>query len=51
MEIEEIRECVDFFAKSAIHAVEGGFDGIGDSTGSQFLDQAVPLSGEQSQSG
>ena len=28
MEIEDIRECVDYFAGSAIHAVEGGFDGI-----------------------
>ncbi|MEW6663842.1 MAG: mycofactocin system FadH/OYE family oxidoreductase 2 [Thermodesulfobacteriota bacterium] len=28
MEIEEIRECVQSFAKSALHAVEGGFDGI-----------------------
>jgi mycofactocin system FadH/OYE family oxidoreductase 2 len=28
MEIEEIAECVDFFARSARHAVEGGFDGI-----------------------
>jgi len=28
MEIEDIRECVAYFAKSAIHVVEGGFDGI-----------------------
>ncbi len=28
MEIEEIKECVQYFAKSAGHAVEGGFDGI-----------------------
>jgi mycofactocin system FadH/OYE family oxidoreductase 2 len=28
MEIEDIQECVSFFAKSAGHAVEGGFDGI-----------------------
>jgi mycofactocin system FadH/OYE family oxidoreductase 2 len=28
MEIEDIRECVEYFAKSAVHAVEGGFDGI-----------------------
>ena len=28
MEIEDIKECVSFFAKSALHAVEGGFDGI-----------------------
>jgi mycofactocin system FadH/OYE family oxidoreductase 2 len=28
MEIEEIRECIEYFAKSAAHAVEGGFDGI-----------------------
>ncbi len=28
MEIEDIRECVSFYAKSAVHAVEGGFDGI-----------------------
>ncbi len=28
MEIEDIRECVAYFAKSAEHAVEGGFDGI-----------------------
>lgn len=28
MELEEIKECVDYFALSALHAVEGGFDGI-----------------------
>jgi len=28
MEIEDIRECIAYFAKSASHAVEGGFDGI-----------------------
>ncbi|MCP4752866.1 MAG: mycofactocin system FadH/OYE family oxidoreductase 2 [Proteobacteria bacterium] len=28
MEIEDIRECLDCFAKSALHVVEGGFDGI-----------------------
>jgi mycofactocin system FadH/OYE family oxidoreductase 2 len=28
MEIEDINECIEYFAKSAIHAVEGGFDGI-----------------------
>jgi mycofactocin system FadH/OYE family oxidoreductase 2 len=28
MEIEDIRECIEFFAKSARHVVEGGFDGI-----------------------
>lgn len=28
MEIEDIKECIDYFARSAIHAVEGGFDGI-----------------------
>ena len=28
MEIEDIKECIEYFAKSAIHAVEGGFDGI-----------------------
>ncbi|MDR3554274.1 MAG: mycofactocin system FadH/OYE family oxidoreductase 2 [Syntrophobacteraceae bacterium] len=28
MELEEIEECVRYFAKSAGHAVEGGFDGI-----------------------
>lgn len=28
MEIEDIQECVAYFAKSAGHAVEGGFDGI-----------------------
>lgn len=28
MEIEDIKACVSFFAKSAGHAVEGGFDGI-----------------------
>ena len=28
MEIEDIRECIDYFALSAGHAVEGGFDGI-----------------------
>ncbi len=28
MEIEDIKECVEGYRKSAIHAVEGGFDGI-----------------------
>jgi mycofactocin system FadH/OYE family oxidoreductase 2 len=28
MEVEDIRECVDYFARSAVHVVEGGFDGI-----------------------
>ena len=28
MEIEDIKECVEYFAKSATHVVEGGFDGI-----------------------
>ena len=28
MEIEDIQECIDYFARSAGHAVEGGFDGI-----------------------
>ncbi len=28
MELEDIQECIAFFAKSAAHAVEGGFDGI-----------------------
>ncbi len=28
MEKEDIQECVDYFAKSAVHVVEGGFDGI-----------------------
>lgn len=28
MEIEDIDECIEYFAKSAINAVEGGFDGI-----------------------
>ena len=28
MEIEDIQECVSHFAKSAVHAAEGGFDGI-----------------------
>jgi mycofactocin system FadH/OYE family oxidoreductase 2 len=28
MEIEDIQECVAFFAKSALHVLEGGFDGI-----------------------
>lgn len=28
MEIEDIEECIEYFARSAIHAVEGGFDGI-----------------------
>ncbi|MBI5604084.1 MAG: mycofactocin system FadH/OYE family oxidoreductase 2 [Deltaproteobacteria bacterium] len=28
MELEDIRECLSFFARSAIHAQEGGFDGI-----------------------
>lgn len=28
MEIEEIQECVDYFAQCALYAQEGGFDGI-----------------------
>jgi mycofactocin system FadH/OYE family oxidoreductase 2 len=28
MEIEDIQECLAYFAKSALHVVEGGFDGI-----------------------
>ena len=28
MEIEDIRECTEYFAKSAAHVVDGGFDGI-----------------------
>jgi len=28
MEIEEIQECTAYYAKSSIHAAEGGFDGI-----------------------
>lgn len=28
MEIEDIEECIRYFAKSAAHVVEGGFDGI-----------------------
>ncbi len=28
MEIEEIKECVEYFARSSTYAVEGGFDGI-----------------------
>lgn len=28
MEIQDIQECVTYFARSAEHAVEGGFDGI-----------------------
>jgi mycofactocin system FadH/OYE family oxidoreductase 2 len=28
MEIEEIQECIAFFSRSAMHVVEGGFDGI-----------------------
>ena len=28
MELEDIQECVDYFAKSAEHVREGGFDGI-----------------------
>ena len=28
MELEDIKECIDFFARSARHVVEGGFDGI-----------------------
>jgi len=28
MEIEDIQECIEYFAKSALNAVEGGFDGI-----------------------
>lgn len=28
MEIEDIKECCEFYARSAVYAVEGGFDGI-----------------------
>jgi mycofactocin system FadH/OYE family oxidoreductase 2 len=28
MEIEDIQECIEYFARSAVHVVEGGFDGI-----------------------
>jgi mycofactocin system FadH/OYE family oxidoreductase 2 len=28
MEFEEIQECITYYSKSSIHAVEGGFDGI-----------------------
>lgn len=28
MEIEDIKECVAYFGRSAVHAAEGGFDGI-----------------------
>ena len=28
MELEDIAACIDAFSKSAVHAVEGGFDGI-----------------------
>ena len=28
MEVEDIQECIDYYARSAINAVEGGFDGI-----------------------
>ncbi len=28
MEIEDILECIDFYVRSAVHAREGGFDGI-----------------------
>ncbi|MBN2038996.1 MAG: mycofactocin system FadH/OYE family oxidoreductase 2 [Spirochaetes bacterium] len=28
MEIEDIKECIEYYAISALHAVEGGFDGI-----------------------
>jgi len=28
MEIEDIQECIAYFARSAAHALEGGFDGI-----------------------
>ncbi len=28
MEIEDIRECIDYYSRSALNAVEGGFDGI-----------------------
>ncbi len=28
MEIEDIKECIEYFTLSSIHAVEGGFDGI-----------------------
>jgi mycofactocin system FadH/OYE family oxidoreductase 2 len=28
MEVEDLQECVEYFARSATHALEGGFDGI-----------------------
>ncbi|MGD0231992.1 MAG: mycofactocin system FadH/OYE family oxidoreductase 2 [Syntrophorhabdales bacterium] len=28
MEIEDIKEVIDYFCRSALHAVEGGFDGV-----------------------
>ena len=28
MELEDIQECMEYFARSAVHVVEGGFDGI-----------------------
>ena len=28
MEVEDLQECIEFFARSATHALEGGFDGI-----------------------
>ncbi len=28
MEVEDIQECIDYFAKSAVHVAQGGFDGI-----------------------
>ena len=28
MEIEDIKECIEYFAKSALNVIEGGFDGI-----------------------
>lgn len=28
MELEDIKECIEYFVKSALNAIEGGFDGI-----------------------
>ena len=48
MEIEDIKECIEHFGRSAVHAVEGGFDGIELQVGHsslirQFLSPATNL--------
>jgi 2,4-dienoyl-CoA reductase-like NADH-dependent reductase (Old Yellow Enzyme family) len=52
MEIEEIKTCCDYFARSGGHAVEGGFDGIELQVGHsslirQFLSPATNLRGDE----